>query len=104
MNGEPSTEASPAHASSTTGIPRPVWYLGWTSLFTDAATEMIYPLLPIYLSRVLGAGAVSLGIIDHPLDLLLIEAAVAVMVVQALLVHRLSGTPYPLWDAPPAGR
>ncbi len=25
---------------------------------------MIYPLLPVYLSRVLGAGAVSLGIIE----------------------------------------
>src|SRR5687768_18398192 len=46
------------------GISRPVWLLGWASLFTDAATEMIYPLLPIYLSRVLGAGAVSLGIIE----------------------------------------
>ena len=46
------------------GIPRPVWFLGWTSLFTDAATEMIYPLLPIYLSSVLGAGAASLGIIE----------------------------------------
>jgi MFS family permease len=45
-------------------IPRPVWFLGWTSLFTDAATEMIYPLLPVYLSRVLGASAVSLGIIE----------------------------------------
>jgi MFS family permease len=47
-----------------TRIPRPVWFLGLTSLFTDAATEMIYPLLPVYLSRVLGAGAVSLGIIE----------------------------------------
>ena len=45
-------------------IPRPVWFLGLTSLFTDAATEMIYPLLPVYLSRVLGASAVSLGIIE----------------------------------------
>src|ERR1051325_44708 len=45
-------------------IPRPVWFLGPTSLVTDAATEMIYPLLPVYLSRVLGAGAVSLGIIE----------------------------------------
>src|SRR2546429_7675802 len=45
-------------------IPRPVWFLGWTSLFTDAATEIIYPLLPVYLSRVLGAGALSLGIIE----------------------------------------
>lgn len=45
-------------------IPRPVWLLGWTSLLTDAATEIIYPLLPVYLSRVLGAGAMSLGIIE----------------------------------------
>ena len=45
-------------------IPRPVRLLGWASLFTDAATEMIYPLLPIYLSRVLGASATSLGIIE----------------------------------------
>jgi MFS family permease len=45
-------------------IPRPVWLLGWSSLFTDAGTEMIYPLLPVYLSRVLGAGALSLGVIE----------------------------------------
>lgn len=45
-------------------IPRPVWLLGWSSLFTDAATEMIYPLLPVYLSRVLGTGPLSLGIIE----------------------------------------
>jgi len=50
--------------SPTRTIPRPVWFLGWTSLFTDAATEVIYPLLPVYLSRVLGASATSLGIIE----------------------------------------
>ncbi len=47
-----------------TPIPRPVRLLGWASLFTDAATEVIYPLLPVYLSRVLGASATSLGIIE----------------------------------------
>ena len=47
-----------------TPIPRPVRLLGWASLFTDAATEIIYPLLPVYLSRVLGASATSLGIIE----------------------------------------
>jgi MFS family permease len=41
-----------------------VWLLGWASLFTDAATEMIYPLLPAFLSRVLGASALSLGVIE----------------------------------------
>ena len=45
-------------------LPPPVKLLGWASLFTDAATEMIYPLLPIYLSRVLGASALSLGVIE----------------------------------------
>lgn len=45
-------------------IPRPVWLLGFVSLFTDAATEIIYPLLPVYLSRVLGASALSLGVIE----------------------------------------
>lgn len=49
---------------SLRNIPRPVWLLGWASLFTDAATEMIYPLLPLYLSQVLGAGALSLGVIE----------------------------------------
>jgi MFS family permease len=58
MSAAPSTDRPAA------SIPRPVWLLGWTSLFTDAATEMIYPLLPVYLSRVLGAGAASLGIIE----------------------------------------
>lgn len=48
----------------STRIPRPVWFLGFTSLFTDAATETIYPLLPVYLRRVLGASAISLGIIE----------------------------------------
>ncbi len=50
------------------GVPRPVRLLGWASLFTDAATEMIYPVLPVYLSRVLGAGAVSLGLIEGVAD------------------------------------
>jgi len=46
------------------GLPRPVWLLGWVSLATDAATEAIYPLLPFFLTRVLGATALSLGIVE----------------------------------------
>jgi MFS family permease len=34
------------------------------SLATDSATEAVYPLLPFFLTRVLGAGAVSLGILE----------------------------------------
>src|SRR5437660_7857436 len=45
-------------------IPRPVWLLGWVSLATDAASEAIYSLLPFFLTQVLGATAVSLGIVE----------------------------------------
>jgi MFS family permease len=41
-----------------------VWLLGWVSFFTDTASEMIYPLLPLFLTRTLGAGAMSLGVIE----------------------------------------
>jgi len=37
--------------------------LGVVSLFTDAASEMIYPLIPVYVAA-LGSGAVILGIIE----------------------------------------
>jgi MFS family permease len=46
------------------GLPRPVWILGWVSLATDAASEAIYPLLPFFLTSVLRAGAISLGIVE----------------------------------------
>jgi MFS family permease len=49
-------------------LPKPVWLLGWVSLATDSATEAIYPLLPFFLTRVLGAGAVSLGILEGAAD------------------------------------
>ncbi len=45
-------------------LPASVWLLGWVSFFTDLASEAIYPLLPLFLTRVLGAGAMSLGIIE----------------------------------------
>jgi MFS family permease len=37
--------------------------LGVVSLFTDAASEMIYPLIPVYIAA-LGSGAILLGIIE----------------------------------------
>jgi len=45
-------------------LPRAVWLLGWVSLATDAASEAVYSLLPFFLTSVLGAGAVSLGLIE----------------------------------------
>jgi len=44
-------------------IPRVVIMLGIVSLLTDAATEMIYPLIPVYVAA-LGSGALLLGVIE----------------------------------------
>lgn len=38
--------------------------LGWVSLFSDVSSEMIFPLLPVFLSSVLGAGPAALGMIE----------------------------------------
>lgn len=44
-------------------IPGAVIMLGLVSLFTDAASEMIYPLIPVYVAA-LGSGAILLGVIE----------------------------------------
>jgi MFS family permease len=44
-------------------IPRVVIILGVVSLFTDIATEMIYPLVPVFVAA-LGSGAILLGVIE----------------------------------------
>jgi MFS family permease len=45
-------------------LPAGVWLLGAVSLLNDVASEAIYPLLPYFLTSVLGATAVSLGLIE----------------------------------------
>ncbi len=40
---------------------------------------------------------VSLGIVTHPFHLLVIELAVALLVLQAMVINRLAGLDYPLW-------
>ncbi len=47
-----------------TGLSKNVRNLGWVSLFNDASSEMIYPLLPLFLTQVLGAGVVFVGLIE----------------------------------------
>ncbi|MGN6570457.1 MAG: MFS transporter [Pseudolabrys sp.] len=45
-------------------IPRGVWLLGFVSMFMDLSSEMIHALLPLYLVSVLGASALTVGIIE----------------------------------------
>ena len=41
-----------------------IWLIGLISLVNDSASEMLYPLIPLYLASVLMAGPKALGIIE----------------------------------------
>jgi len=45
-------------------LPRPVWLVSWTSFFTDTASEAVYPIMPLYLTRTLGGTAMAIGVIE----------------------------------------
>jgi len=45
-------------------LPRTVWLIGFISFVNDSASEMLYPLMPLYLASVLMAGPKALGIIE----------------------------------------
>lgn len=45
-------------------IPRPVWVLGFVSMFMDISSEMVHSLLPVFIVTVLHASAFSLGLIE----------------------------------------
>ncbi len=45
-------------------IPRGIWALGLVSLCMDLSSEMIHSLLPVFLVAVLGASALSVGLIE----------------------------------------
>jgi len=45
-------------------LPRTVWLIGAISLLNDTASEMLYPLIPLYLVSVLMAGPKALGLIE----------------------------------------
>jgi MFS family permease len=46
------------------GLSRNVLALGLVSLLTDVSSEMIYPLLPLFLTSVLGAGQMFVGLVE----------------------------------------
>ena len=45
-------------------MPRGIWALGFVSLFMDVSSEMIHALLPVFLVTVLGAGTLTVGVIE----------------------------------------
>ena len=49
---------------SLTSLPATIWLLGLVSFFNDSASELVYPLVPLYLASVLMAGPKALGLIE----------------------------------------
>lgn len=72
-------------------LPPTVWLLGWVSLLTDTASEAIYPLLPLFLTRVLGARALALGVVEGAAE----AVASILKIVSGRLADR-TGRPRPL--------
>ncbi len=50
--------------SILTGIKKNVFVLGFVSFFTDISSEMLYPIIPIFLTDVLGAPKFVVGLIE----------------------------------------
>ena len=53
-----------AKAKELPRLPPAIWALGFVSMFMDISSEMIHGLLPVFLSTVLGASAVTIGAIE----------------------------------------
>ena len=52
------------HTPPNSKVPASVITLGWVSFFTDMASEMIYPLIPLFVVQTLGVSPALLGLID----------------------------------------
>ncbi|MBE9541456.1 MAG: MFS transporter, partial [Proteobacteria bacterium] len=46
------------------GITRNVFILGLVSLFTDLSSQMVFPLIPLFMVTVLGSGVYAVGIVE----------------------------------------
>jgi len=57
-------QAVPEPDSPVPGVKRPVFVLGVVSFLTDVSSEMVYPLVPLFLTSTLGAPLVAVGLIE----------------------------------------
>jgi len=87
--------------------PAIVTELGWTRILATGLSLATAGALMILLNVPHPpAGAttliVSLGVVSRPAYLVVIEAAVGLLVVQAMIINRLTGVRYPFWASVPA--
>ena len=61
-------ESAPAESWSrrfhVQGITRPVWILSLVSFFADFSSEMVYPIIPLFITGTLGAPALAVGVVE----------------------------------------
>ncbi|MGQ9523251.1 MAG: MFS transporter [Armatimonadota bacterium] len=58
------TKTATADRQGPAGMSRNVWAMGAVSFLTDFSTEMIYPLLPAFITNTLGASKAFLGVME----------------------------------------
>lgn len=71
-------------------LPSTVWLLGLVSLLNDSASELVYPLVPLYLASVLMAGPKALGLIEGVAE----ASGILLKLVFGVLADRLRTTKY----------
>jgi CBS-domain-containing membrane protein len=86
--------------------PAIVAQLSWTRILAVALSLATTAALMILLNvphppAAATALIVSLGVVTRPAYLLVLEAAVALLVGQAIVINRLTGVRYPLWSSVP---
>lgn len=64
MATESRTTVIAVEPSPVPGLPRNVFLLGIVSFFADVASEMVYPLIPVFLTVTLGAPVAVLGVVE----------------------------------------
>jgi MFS family permease len=58
------TTRSPLPPRTLRALPAGIWALGFGSLFMDASSELVHSLLPIFMTSVLGASMVTVGLVE----------------------------------------
>jgi hypothetical protein len=51
-------------SSSLRALPAGIWVLGFGSLFMDISSELVYSLLPVFMTTVLGTSMITVGIVE----------------------------------------
>ncbi|HWQ35318.1 MAG TPA: MFS transporter [Blastocatellia bacterium] len=64
QNNSPARQFRALSALRLSSLPRNVIALGLVSLFNDASSEIIYPLLPLFITSTLGASVAAVGLIE----------------------------------------